>query len=538
MKSRGRTSSHGSISDATSDPIAPAAILRRAQLNFPEFFDLLALPNDPAVPEDIRKNADRVERAFGTRSFRARQLPNDGRPLVFAQYPSPGAAAKTVLFYMHFDGMPVIDSQWSQKSPFVAALKQKRAGLESASQWEEIDRDKLQGKCVDPEWRLFARSSSDDKGPIMMFLSAVDLLKEAGLDPAIKIKVLLDSEEEKGSPGIGAVAEANRKLLEADAVVILDGTMHESNLPTIVFGNRGAAVVRLTVYGPKIELHSGYYGNIAPNPAQRLASLLASMKGEQGRVTVAGYYDTIKLTDAERAIMASVPDDPAALLERLGIAKRECVGANLQEAVSYPSLNVRGMQAAAVGDKGTNIIPSQAVAELDLRTVPGADPAYLVGLIEAHIRAQGFHLCDGEPSDLERAEHPKLASFNLLRSSASAITPMDSPLGTWAQTALTNAFSKNGQLSPVVRIRMMGASVPTAKLVHALHLPFVIVPLVNPDDNEHSFDENLRIGHYLDGIRAVIHLLRLPLELSPARLPSSSTESRGSRMRTKSPRTS
>src|SRR6266571_73879 len=166
----------------------------------------------------------------------------------------------------------------------------------------------------------------------MMFLTAFDALAAAGLDPAMNVKVLLDSEEEMDSPNIGNVAKANHDALRADAIVINDGPLHESDAPTIVFGNRGNAQARITVYGPKANLHSGHYGNYVPNPAQRLATLLATMKDDDGRVIVKGYYDGVKLTDAERKVLAEVPDDEKAIMKRLGIAKAEAVGRNYQEA--------------------------------------------------------------------------------------------------------------------------------------------------------------------------------------------------------------
>jgi hypothetical protein len=187
--------------------------------------------------------------------------------------------------------------------------------------WEEIDSAPLFSGPLDPEWRVFGRASADDKGPIMMMLAAIDALKAGGAQPAVNVKVILDSEEEKGSPSISKVMQAHRELLRSDAIVIHDGPMHATNRPTLVFGNRGAAEARLTVYGAKVPLHSGHYGNYAPNPAQRLANLLASMKNDEGRVTVAGYYDRVKIAEADRKIMAAVPDDEAALKRRLGIAK-------------------------------------------------------------------------------------------------------------------------------------------------------------------------------------------------------------------------
>jgi acetylornithine deacetylase/succinyl-diaminopimelate desuccinylase-like protein len=358
---------------------------------------------------------------------------------------------------------------------------------------------------LDPELRVFGRASSDDKGPILMFLAAMDALKAAGMEPAIHVKVILDSEEEKGSIRIGEVATANKALLQSDGLIIHDGPRHSSNKPTLIFGNRGNTVVTLTVYGPKSPLHSGHYGNYVPNPAQRLATILASMKDDDGRVTIAGYYDRIKLTDAERAILAAVDDDEPALRKRVGIARAEKVGATYQEALQYPSLNIRGMVAAAIGEKGANIVPSKAAAELDLRTTPETPPEYLMKLIEDHIRARGYFIAKGDPTDAERAANDRIASLTLSRGSRAAYTPMDSPIGAWAYAGLKQAARDTAP----VRIRMMGGSVPTDKLVDALGVPFIIVPLVNGDNNQHSFDENLRLQNLWDGIELMAALLTM-----------------------------
>jgi acetylornithine deacetylase/succinyl-diaminopimelate desuccinylase-like protein len=165
---------------------------------------------------------------------------------------------------------------------------------------------------------------------------------------------------------------------------------------------------------------------------------------------------------------------------------------------------------AAIGDKAANILPSHAVAELDLRTTPGAEPAYLVRVLEAHIVHQGYHLVSGEPTAEDRSKYDKLASLIVVRGSKAAITPMDSPLAAWAQATLARTFAVGDEPAKTVRVRMMGGGLPTDKLVEALDLPFVIIPLVNGDNNQHSFDENIRLGHYLAGIRALTGLLQSP----------------------------
>jgi acetylornithine deacetylase/succinyl-diaminopimelate desuccinylase-like protein len=457
------------------------------------------MPNDAIVPADIQRNVGWLELAFRKRGFTTKQLDNKGKPMLYAEWPKKVAGAKTVLYYMHLDGQPVVPAEWSQPDPWKPVVKKS-----IADKWETVPADALFADKLDPDLRVFGRASSDDKGPILMFLAAFDGLKQMGLDPAINVKVLLDSEEEKGSPGIPSVVSANRTLLETDAIVILDGPRHQSERPTIIFGNRGAGQVTLVVYGPKQPLHSGHFGNYVPNPAFRLAHLIASMKDDQGRVTIAGYYDRVKLSDAEKQILADTGDDEAAIRRRTGIKVAETVGGNLQEAIQYPSLNVRGMAAASVGEKASNIIPHQAIADFDLRTTPEAPPEYLFSLVKAHIEAQGYHLVKGPPSDEERATYDKLATLTMSSGGRAVRTPLDSPLGTWVHQSMKNT---NRSDEPV-RIRMMGGSVPTDSLVEILDAPFVIVPLVNGDNNQHTFDENMRIGHYVEGVQTIFGLLR------------------------------
>lgn len=479
-----------------------AAVEAAAVASFPEYLEFLSIPHVSNVPTDVQKNAAWLKAAFRKRGFTTRQFENKGRPLVFAEYGASRAPRKTILYYMHFDGQPVVPSQWAQKDPFQPVVKRRGADRK----WAEVDRAELIKPGFDPELRVFARSSSDDKGPIVMFLAVFDILRAKKIDPAVNVKVLLDSEEEVNSPGIAAAVAGNAALLSADAVVLVDGPVHASGRPTLAFGNRGIVTATLTVYGPRVPLHSGHFGNWVPNPAERLARLLASMKDEDGRVTVAGYYARTNLTEADRKVLAEVPDDEAALKKRVGIAQPEKVGATYQEALQYPSLNVQGIAAASVGEKSANIVPRDAVAEIDLRTTVESGPAFLLELLRKHVEAQGWHLADKEPTDEERARWPKLARFDAHLPAEAARQPVDSPVGRWASSAMAGAWP----VSPLVRIRMMGGTLPTHEIVGPLKAPFVLVPLVNPDNNQHAYDENLRMGNYLSGMRTLAALLTAP----------------------------
>jgi len=483
-------------------PISQQAAQKLAQATFGEYLELLALPNDAINPPDIQKNVDFLERAFKKRGFVTKQLENKGKPMLFAEWPKKIPGAKTVLYYMHLDGQPVVDKEWSQPSPWQPVVKKR----DSSNNWHVIPTEALFATTLDPDLRVFARASSDDKGPIMMFLAAFDGLKQLGVDPAFNVKVLLDSEEEKGSPSIPEVVTASKQLLQSDAIIIHDGPRHQSERPTLVFGNRGVVYVTLVVHGPTQPLHSGHFGNYVPNPAVRLSRLIASMKDDEGRVTIAGYYDRIKLSDAEKQILADTGDDEAAIRSRTGIKLAELVGGNLQEAIQFPSLNVRGMAAASVGEKASNIIPHQAIAEFDLRTTPETPPEYLFGLVKAHIEKQGYHLVDGAPSDQDRAAYDKLATLTMGSAGRAVRTPLESPLGKWTYESL----QKTSLSGEPVRIRMMGGSVPTDSLVDILGAPFVIVPLVNGDNNQHTFDENMRVGHYVEGVRTIVGMLQAP----------------------------
>ena len=412
-----------------------SATITAAQKNFPEFLELLRIPNVAAEPADMQRNAAFLAESFRKRGFDARLLDNAAqRPLVFATLGKPRTGARTVLFYIHFDGQPVTPAEWAQKSPFEPVVKARDAN----GNWTHGGDARLTQQPFDPELRVFARSASDDKAPIMMLLTAMDLLKAQRRTPAINVKVLLDSEEEISSPSLAEVVTANRALFDADALVVLDGPEHASGRPTIVFGNRGIAQASLTVFGPRAPLHSGHFGNYVPNPAMRLASLLASMKDDQGRVLVPGYYDGITLTAADREVLKATGDDESAIRARAGIARAETVGQNYQEALQYPSLNVRGMASAAVGARAANIVPSEAVAELDMRTTPEADGRRLFELVKQHIQKQGYHLVDAPPTDDERARYDKLAMFKLGEVQAAQRMPMDAPVGRWVYAALNS----------------------------------------------------------------------------------------------------
>ena len=335
-----------------------------------------------------------------------------------------------------------------------------------------------------------------------MFLAAIDALQKIGKQPNYNLKVILDYEEEMGSPNLPKAVEENRILLAADDLVIFDGPMHRLNKPTLSFGARGISTVQLTTYGPIVPQHSGHFGNYIPNPAFKLSKILASLKDDQGKVVVPGFYDGIFLDEKTKAVLAKTPHNEKELQELLQIGAFDQVGPNYQEAIQYPSLNVRGMQSGWINEKVRTIIPAWARAEIDVRLVKESDPLRLHRLIKKHIEGLGYLVLDREPTREERLSHDKIATYTYEVSYQSFRTGVNSDIGAWLGKALFRAFGEEP-----IRVRMSGGSIPISPFVNSLNIPAVGVPTVNRDNNQHSPNENLRLGNYRDGIKTILAIL-------------------------------
>lgn len=478
---------------------------RYARASFDDFRALLRLANDAHFPAQIAENIAYMRQAFEARGFAVATLETPTVPLLLASRATSHrtAATRTVLVYLQIDGQPVDPSAWHQDDPFEPVLKER-----SGDGWRPVPWERLAGDEVDPEWRIFGRATADAKGPVAMFLAALDALADMGTEAPYDLKVIMDFEEELGSPNLPAAVTANRERLAAELLIILDGPRHATNRPTLHFGARGIATATLTVFGPRVPQHSGHYGNYAPNPALGLATLLASMKDADGRVTLPGFYDGVSLDSATRTILAKVPDDASEIRQRLGIARPDGVAASYQESIQYPSLNILGLVSGWTGTATRTIIPASATAELDIRLVPESSAERLIGLVREHIEKQGYHLLPGRaPTDSERLAHPRLASFTHEVSYGAFRTDYGTEVGRWLTRALERAFDEEP-----VRLRMVGGSIPIAPFVTTLGIPAVGVPAAQLDNNQHSPNENLRVGNYLDGLRAYLAILTEPFD--------------------------
>jgi acetylornithine deacetylase/succinyl-diaminopimelate desuccinylase-like protein len=453
-----------------------------------DFVDLLSLPNVADNVDDMERNATYIMGLLEKRGFTTKRLSAGGAPYIYAELTQP-TAAETVLIYAHFDGQPVQEENWAY-APFSPTLLD--APLDAGG--AIVDPDKVES--FNPEWRLYARSAGDDKMPIIALIHALDALAANDIELSVNLKLLLDGEEEQGSPTIGKVLDANRDLLQSDMLLFCDGPMHQSRRAQLVFGARGDMTVDITTYGPTRPLHSGHYGNWAPNPVVRLSYLVTSMRDESGRILVDGYYDDVApLTELERAAIATMPDTTAALQDELSVNTPEGNGRRLEELIMLPALNVRGIVAGGVGEKGRNVILSTATASLDLRLVPGQMPAQVRELIEAHVAKQGFFIVHDEPTADILRNHPKVARLDWDANSYPAYrTPLDNPVAL-RMTKLMRQIRPDLIIKPT-----SGGSLPLYDFASRLDAAIISLPLANHDNNQHAENENIRLQNLWDAI--------------------------------------
>ena len=460
-----------------------------------ELREFVAIPNDALNADDIDSNLFWLRKKFTERGFNSTILETKGLPLFFAALPMDDNKP-TILFYMHLDGQSVDATKWDQPDPYKVVLKSKTEDDWKTESFSELNDD------INYDWRLFGRSTSDDKGPIIMFLNAIDALKKDAIDIPFNVKVILDSEEEKSSAPLPQAVRTYKDLLKADFLVINDGPVHVSGKPTIVYGCRGITTLSITTHGPIKPQHSGHYGNYAPNPGFQLAQLLATMKDTNGKVLIKGYYDGISLDDATLAILKSVPDNADVINSNLAISNPEKVGGFYQEALQYPSLNIRGLGSGWVGEKARTIVPATATAELDLRLVPESDGTKLKNLVKEHIKNQGFHVMSTEPTLEDRLKFDKIVTIKEGSVTDAFRTDLNNPFGNNIVKTMESKFGEKP-----VQIRIMGGTVPISPFINELKIPAFIVPMVNPDNNQHSPNENLKIGQIAYGIKLFYALL-------------------------------
>lgn len=461
-----------------------------------ELVELLAIPNVASDRDNIARNARLLTGALRRRGFQTALLETPGAsPAVYGELAAPGAS-RTVVFYAHYDGQPVKTAEWSG-DPWKPLLRD--GPLEEGGR--PIGWDGLRAP-LDPEWRLYGRSASDDKGPIVGLLTALDALRSSGVPLSVNVKVFLEGDEEAGSPRLRELLAGSAQRLRADLWLLLDGPVHPSRKMQLYFGARGVTDLELTVYGPVRRLHSGHYGNWAPNPVADLTRLLSGMRDTEGKILVAGFSEDVRpLTESERRAVAQAPHTDEALARELALGRTEGEGARLLDRILLPALNLRGISAGGVGSDATNSIPTEATASIDFRLVPDQTPERVRARIEDHVTRQGFRILHDAPTPQERRGSPRVARLVWGPGYPGARTSLDLPVS----LAVTRVVQES-QDGVVIRLPTLGGSVPM-HLFADLGAPVIGVPIVNHDNNQHAANENLRLQNLWDGIEVYAAIL-------------------------------
>ncbi len=433
-----------------------------------ELLALVAIPNVASDHENVERNAAAIVSMFARRGVPARLLRvEDAPPLVVADWLSPGAT-ETIAFYAHYDGQPADPAKWSTPP------------------WQPVVREE----------RVWGRSTSDDKAPIVAMLAAIDALRAARVVPTVNVRFVLEGEEEAGSPHLAAYFERYRKAVVPDAWLICDGPVHQSRSMQLYFGARGVVGLEITTYGATRALHSGHYGNWAPNPIVVLTHLIDEMRDTEARILIPGFYDDVApISPGEREALAAMPSIEADLGRELALGRTEGAGRSLGEQILAPAMNLRGIEAGRVGAAAANAIPSEARASVDFRLVPKQTPSRVREEVERFVSERGFFVVHEAPAAATLAAHANVVRLDWEAGYPASRTPLDAPFAKRVFAAVSA-----GMGTPPLRAPSLGGSVPMFLFADGGRIPVVGVPIVNHDNNQHAANENLRLENLRHGI--------------------------------------
>ncbi len=476
------------VTTAVADPAAIARDARawrvkHEQKVIAELAELAAIPCLASDLPNIERNAAALKTLCEKRGLTVQLLRLENVPPIVVADLRAGAD-KTIAFYAHYDGQPVDPARW-KSDPWKPVMRD----------GEGRDVDWRKAKALDPEWRLFARAVSDDKAPIIAMLAALDALRAANIKPAFNLRFVFEGEEEAGSPHLAEYLSKYPDALRPDAWILCDGPVHQSRRAALFFGARGTTDLELTTYGPAKGLHDGHYGNWVPNPAAAMAQLISSMRDEQGRILIDGFYDNVQpISAAERDALAAIPNIEGELRQTFQIGATEGSGKPLNELLMMPAVNVRGLESGQVREKAANVIPTHAHASIDFRLVPNLTPESIRPLVERHFESRGYTIVRGEPDAEMRRTTPKLLRVQWGAGYPAARTPLDLPLSREVSTIMATAGHEP------VRLPTIGGSIPMYLFQQPNGTPTIGLPIVNHDNNQHAADENLRLQNLWDGI--------------------------------------
>ncbi len=439
-----------------------------------ELFDFLRIPSVSARREfsaDVRRAATWIQDQLTAADLDSRILETDGHPVVWGEWRHPDPAAPTLLIYGHYDVQPPEPLEEWTSPPFEPEIRQ---------------------------GRIYARGVTDDKGQVFLHLKALETLLQTESELPLNVIVLLEGEEEVGSPNLLPLVEEHRQRLAADAVVISDSHMFAPGVPSLLFSLRGLSYFEVRFRGPAGDLHSGSYGGAVVNPANALARLLASLHDRQGRITLEGFYDDVAEWDPEtREALRALPFDEDAFRKELQV---DSLGGEegfttLERLWMRPTCDVNGFVSGYTGEGAKTVLPREARAKVSFRLVPDQDPQRVSRLFQEHVQARtppGIHseveeLHGGPPW---RAE-PRGPFFDA------------------ARQALEEGFGA----TPVLTGE--GGSIPIVRgFEEILDVPVILLGFGLPGSNMHAPNEWFPESHVERGIQTLIHFYRKAGELA------------------------
>lgn len=454
-----------------------------------EFNDYLSISNVSDDALGIQNNLDFLTNYLTPLGFEVTKWKVEETPYLYADLDV--GAEKTLLIYLQLDALPADNSNWDQKDPFSPVLKHRVGGA-----WKAIEK----GSEPIDSLALFARGASDSKGPAFTLLYALKYLDRKGITPEVNIKIIGDTEEEKGSKKLTSLLALKSDELAADALLILDGTRSLADVPTLTFGARGIATMKLTVYGAPSELHSGQYSGISPNPWYLMNHLVASMVGDHEEILI-DEFDPYKESATDLRYFESLDLGTFEQLESRLESKLYNDRLHPQQVYQHPSLILRGISSSSASVKTK--IPTEVTAEFELRLTPETPAERQFDLIQKHIQKQGYLILPYPPTKAQRKEYLKLLSMETTVGSVAFRTPIDSKFGDWLVSGIQRGIGK----TEVLKLNTTGGSQPIGKFIDALQIEGVALRIPNPDAYIHAANENIRLKNLFEGIRSLLGIL-------------------------------
>ena len=447
-----------------------AAVLAHAESrrddDLADLFRLLRQPSISAQDIGVAECAALEEALLQDAGLQTRRLETAGHPMIYGEW--LGAPGKpTILFYGHYDVQPPDPLDLWESDPFEPEIR---------------------------DGRIYARGVADNKAQHFSHIAAIRAWMQSTGSLPVNVKVLLEGEEEVGSPHLDETVRAHGDLLRADLVYTSDGPVTDDRYPEITYGVRGLLYVELRATGPNRDLHSGHWGGVAPNPIWQLVRLLNTMIDDQNRILIDGFYDNVRPpTPGAQAALDALPFDTQETIAGIGIS--EMVPPEhlswAERIMFQPTLNIAGFTGGYGGPGSKTVLPAKATVKIDMRLVPDQTPDEIWEKIRAHVEQHG----DGV--EIVRLDGGMLPSF----------TPVEHPMGEVVRKAVEAGFG-----AAPVNIPSAGGSLPDATWTQTLGLPSFLIPYGAPEQANHSPNESYRIERLWQGITTSATLLALLAE--------------------------